>query len=131
VSWYNALWPSGVGPTEEENEFQGRKREASREYWKKHPPTFADPIKPKAIGGKDYGYTGKYNAIIDMIANHPTGPFSGRSTGAGYLSKQQLLSGLTADKYFDKRLDSGGLIAELLTRVKKAPHKYYTSTEAG
>jgi len=79
---------------------------------------------PAALGGKDLGFTGKYNVIAPLIATYDEDPLGGEPTGEGYMTREALLKApqLTGPYHID------GKDSPLLDILKKSPYKYYTST---
>jgi len=88
----------------------------------------ADTLTTEALGGTDFGYTGKYNEIPKLVARYREASMSGEPTGEGYLTKEEVLKHPYLAKsnlalYNDEQLNT------LLDRIRKSKHKYFTSTE--
>ena len=87
----------------------------------------------KALVEEDFGNTGKYNEIAELLGRHSSGLLTDAPVNAGYMSKEDFfkheqmqpkhLKGWYPNYHKD--------ITNALDKLKTSPYKYVTSTDAG
>jgi len=104
-------------------------RERLKEWQQKYEADNPEPEvldahgRAKAIGAEPLGWMGKYTVIPKLYPYGSEEPYSGASTGQGYLSKEELLKQLEDMSWAEHHTP------DLLERVRKSPRKFFTTTD--
>jgi hypothetical protein len=96
-----------------------------KKYTMEHPrPSDIDLSgRAKLMGGQDLGWMGKYMEIPKLYPYGEKAPYSGRPTGEGYLTKEELLKQLQGFRGLPTRTEG------LIEALQKSEYPYFTSTE--